>query len=183
MGSLGKKMFIAQAIDEFNKLKELLIPVHCKFDIDNITVSGSIRRGKESNIGDVDIILTTVNGTIHPDLHRYFEHYGYEIDASGDKLIRMIAPSGVQFDLYSVSDSSFYCMMAYLTGPSEYNIGMRAIARRKGYKLNQDNLIKLGTGEQIEIDSEEKLFNLLGCSYIEPRDRISFYDSLKHHKA
>lgn len=182
MGSLGKKMFIAEAMDEFDKLKKLLIPVHCKFNIDNITLSGSLRRGKESNIGDIDIILTTIDGNIHSDLHRYFEHYGYKIDASGDKLIRMLAPSGVQFDLYSVSESSFYCMMAYLTGPSEYNIGMRAIARKKGYKLNQDSLVELSTNNKVVIDSEEKLFNLLGCSYIEPRDRISFYDSLKYHK-
>lgn len=182
MGTLGKKTRIEEARSEFNKLKELLIPIHCEYNIDNITISGSIRRGKEVDIGDVDVILTTLDGTINPNLAPYLVNQGYEIDASGSKLIRMIAPSGVQIDIYSVDESHFYCMMAYLTGPSEYNIGMRVIAKKNGYKLNQNALIDNTSGNEIEIHSEEELFNKLGCKYIEPNNRINFYESLKFNR-
>ena len=182
MGTIGKKIRIEEAKFEFNKLKDLLIPIHCECDIDNITISGSIRRSKEVDIGDIDVVLTTLDGNINPNLSAYLIKSGYYIDANGPKLIRMLSKEGIQIDIYSVDESHFPCMMAYLTGPADFNIGMRVVAKRKGMRLNQNSLTKYDSGEEIYLKSEEDLFNKLGCKYIEPNNRINFYDSLKFNK-
>lgn len=180
MGSLGRKIDKVDAINEFNKFKELLLPKHCEYGVDNITLSGSLRRGKEYEIGDIDIIITTLDGKIPHMLTPMLKSSGYIIDASGENLIRMLTSDNIQLDIYSCTENQFPMMLAYLTGPGEYNIQMRAVAKRKGFKLNQVSLMK-GDGI-VEVNSEKHLFHILGCEYIEPQDRINFYDSVNYHK-
>lgn len=73
-------------------------------------------------------------------------------------------------------------MLTYLTGPSEFNIGMRSTARKLGYKLNQKSLIDMSTGTEIQLPNEESIFQLLGCSYINPEDRSNWYCNYKVNK-
>ena len=134
MGTLGKKLRVAEASDEYAKLRDLIIPIHCEYGIDNLNISGSLRRGKQIDIGDIDVVVTTIDGKFDSRLSKYLSDAGYIIDASGDKIIRMLTKSDVQIDLYATDESHFYPMMCYLTGPSQYNTGMRVVARKKGYK-------------------------------------------------
>ena len=179
MGTLGRKIDSQIAISEYNKLHSIIKSIHCNLGIDNMLISGSVRRDKNSDIGDIDIILVTLNGKIPAELSSILESNGYIINASGSALIRMLTSDDVQIDLYSCDEEQLPMMMCYLTGPSDYNIQMRAVAKRKGFKLNQVALMR--EEGQVIVSSEEHLFNILGCEYIEPIDRINFYDSLKYH--
>ena len=182
MGTLGRKIDHLTATTEYMKLRELIKKYHCQLGIDNILVSGSIRRNKRVDIGDVDVILVTTDGKISPKLAPILKNEGYSIDAAGSAMIRMLTEDEVQIDIYSCDEQQLPAMMAYLTGPSEYNIQMRSIAKKKGFKLNQVALMKAGTNDEVLLESEEHLFNILGCDFIEPEDRINFYDSIKYHK-
>lgn len=166
-----------------NMLKELY-PMHVEFDIDNIIVAGSIRRGKMSDIGDIDIILVTLTGEMHPQFNNYLANeLGIRIDAAGTKLIRAITSAGVQFDFYSCSEDQLPYMLAYLTGPQDFNIGMRSQARKLGYKLNQLGITDAKTGIYLNgIQNESQLFHLLGLNFIEPSRRTNWYQNYKEYK-
>ena len=184
MGTLGIRMDRDTAILATKNMLHELYPVHVAFDIDNIKVAGSIRRYKEYDIGDIDIVLVTLTGEMHPDFSNYLKQsLGFNIDASGSKLIRGLTANGVQFDFYSCSEDQLPFMMAYLTGPQDFNIGMRSQARKLGYKLNQFGITDAKTGIYLNgIQSEAQLFNLLGLNFIEPRNRTNWYQNYREYK-
>lgn len=183
MGTLGIKLdYEVASLAAVNMIDELK-HICCDYDIDNAIVAGSIRRLKKYDIGDIDIILVTTNGLIHPDFSKYLENeLGFRVDASGHKIVRALSHADVQFDFYSCTESELVPMLTYLTGPSEFNIGMRSTARKLGYKLNQKSLIDMSTGTEIQLPSEEFIFQLLGCSYINPEDRSNWYYNYKVNK-
>ena len=184
MGTLGIKMSREVAIQTTRNLLRELYPIHADYDIDNIIIAGSIRRGKTDDIGDIDIILVTISGEINPDFSRYLETtLEFKLDASGSKLIRGTTINGIQFDFYSCSEDQLPFMLAYLTGPQDFNIGMRSQARKLGYKLNQFSISDAKSGRFItSIQSESQLFNLLGVNFIEPSNRTNWYKNYKEYK-
>ena len=184
MGTLGIKMDRDIAIQITNRMLNGIYSVHVDFDIDNIIIAGSIRRGKTFDIGDIDIILVTLTGEIDPRFSDYLSNQlGFRVDASGAKLIRGLTPEGIQFDFYSCSEDQLPYMLSYLTGPQEFNIGMRSQARKLGYKLNQFGITDAKTGIYLNgIQNEAQLFNLLGVNYIEPINRNNWYQNYKEYK-
>lgn len=183
MGTLGIKLdYEVASLAAVNMIDELK-HICCDYDIDNAIVAGSIRRLKKYDIGDIDIILVTTNGLIHPDFSKYLENeLGFRVDASGHKIVRALSHADVQFDFYSCTESELVPMLTYLTGPSEFNIGMRSTARKLGYKLNQKSLTDMSTGNEIQLPNEESIFQLLGCNYINPEDRSNWYYNYKVNK-
>lgn len=184
MGTLGIRMDRRTASQCVNNLLKEIYPTHIDFDIDNILVAGSIRRGKLNDIGDIDIILVTLSGEIPKGFSDYLANeLGFSIDAAGSKLVRSLTSSGVQFDFYSCLEDQFPYMLAYLTGPQEFNIGMRSQARKLGYKLNQFGLTDTKTGAMIQgIQNEHQLFTLLGLNFIDPSKRGSWYQNYRDYK-
>ena len=184
MGTLGRRMDRDTAILTTQNMLRELYSIHVDFDIDNIIIAGSIRRYKQEDLGDIDIILVTVNGEIHPQFSCYLrDNFDFQIDASGSKLLRGLTANGIQFDFYSCTEDQLPFMMAYLTGPQDFNIGMRSQARKLGYKLNQFGITDAKTGIYLNgIQSEAQLFNLLGLNFIEPRNRTNWYQNYKEYK-
>lgn len=183
MGTLGIKVSYETAKEAANHMIQHIREVCCDYNIDNAIVAGSVRRHKTTDIGDIDIILVTTDGQIHPQFSMYLQSsLGFRIDAGGSKLVRSISPAGIQFDFYSCSESEIGPMLAYLTGPDTWNIGMRSTARNLGYKLNQKALIRLSDQSQIQIVSEVDLFHVLGCKYIEPENRVDWYHSYRSNR-
>lgn len=182
MGTVGKKLRVRTALENYMSFMDKVRPFHVQYGIDNIILSGSIRRGKEINIGDIDLILVTTDGNIHPDFPAFLSSIGFELDASGDKLIRALTSERVQFDFYACTEEESFFMSCYLTGPSEFNIGMRSQAKKLGYKLNQKSMIQQSSGEEMKVSSETEIFNMLGCNYIPAKDRINWFKDSKIFK-
>lgn len=181
MGTLGIKMDRQTALRAVDAMRTLLLRVHTEYGIDNIVVAGSVRRGKET-IGDIDIVLVTSTGEMDPNLSQYLQQNGLNLDAAGSKLIRGLTEEQIQFDFYSCTEDQYPFMIAYLTGPQDFNIGMRSQARKLGYKLNQFGLADLN-GQYLDgIVSEAQLFHALGCEFIDPKDRTNWYQNLRDHK-
>lgn len=183
MGTLGIKLdYEVASLAALNMIDELKL-VCCDYNIDNAIVAGSIRRMKKYDIGDIDIILVTTDGLIHPDFTKYLkDELEFSIDAGGSKLVRSVSCKDVQFDFYSCNESELVPMLSYLTGPSEFNIGMRSTARKLGYKLNQKSLVRLSDNSEVQLPNEESIFQILGCRYINPEDRTNWYNNYKDNK-
>ena len=63
--------------------------------------------------------------------------------------------------------------MLYFTGSGEFNKNMRLFAKKKGYKLNEYGLYKIGKDKELKMKThtEKDIFTLLGLDYIEPQNR------------
>lgn len=134
---------------------------------------GSYRRGAKT-IGDLDIIIF-LNGkrvNIFPMLIKAISIY---LIRSGDSVMSLLAkvPHNhvIRCDFFICEVGTCPEYVQYGTGSREHNIKMRAIAKSKGFKLNQYGLYCIGTGKKIDIKSEQELYEFLGQEYPPPSCR------------
>lgn len=119
-----------------------------------IYLCGSLRR-KEKMVNDIDLLITS-NITVS-DIEKI--DGVVEMTAKGTNHIYFIYNTGkfnISFNLFILTNETipwkdvevdswrdcFGSMMMHLTGPSGYNIGLRVIAKKLGYKINQYGIFK-----------------------------------------
>jgi len=128
---------------------------------DNFFLAGSARRGKKEDLHDLDVIYV---GESVPPIP------GHTAFVKGKDITRLtIADESV--DIYRTDPENFGAMMLFLTGPQEYNIIMRAKAKRKGMLLNQKGLYTRDTRELIASKTEKDIYDAMGMNYKEPELR------------
>jgi DNA polymerase (family 10) len=132
---------------------------------------GSLRR-KASTIGDIDISVATKNGK---EIINYFCKYPKKrrIIERGDKSASILLPGEIRVDL-KVSDPSKYgSLLQHFTGSKHHNIALREYALKKGLSLSEYGIKKINSKAKRlnKFTSEEKFYNYLGLSYIEPELR------------
>jgi len=162
---------------KYNPLQS--IPRHLIEDFEkkcpNVYFAGSYRRGKSSS-GDIDIITTK-------DIDKTFKELNYNNSAvvykQGEDIISFLfninsdGKTYVQVDLFYVAPSDLIPMLTYATGSKKFNVRMRGIAKRMGYKLNQKGLYYKDSIELVKkFKTEKDLFNILKMDYLEPKDRL-----------
>ena len=127
----------------------------------NFYLSGSARRGKKEDLHDLDVIYV---GEKVPEIPS-------AIAFVGGKDISRFMIMGERVDIYRTDAESFGAMMLFLTGPQQYEIILRAKAKRKGMLLNQKGLYTRDTRELIASKTEEDIYNAMGLNYKEPELR------------
>jgi len=76
---------------------------------------------------------------------------------------------GVQVDMYHALPEQWGAMCLFLTGNAQFNIRLRLIAKKHGFKLNEKGL---WSGEnQVAGKDERQMFDVLGLEWLEPVDR------------
>jgi DNA polymerase (family 10) len=132
------------------------------------TICGSYRRNKPV-LHDIDIMVPA-------------EHYD-DLLARLIVLVYMRGPmrcSGfirvgrvyVQADICAYAPESYACMLLYFTGSREFNIKMRAVAKKKGFCLNQTGLYKLSAPEKpLKVPDELTIFKKLKQPYVRAENR------------
>lgn len=141
----------------------------CK-DFDQIQYAGSLRR-KMKTIGDVDILTT---GSNHEAMMKHFLAYPgtKQVLADGATKCSIVTNTDMQVDLRAVSEESFGAALFYFTGPKHFNIHVRTIALKRGWKINEYGLYE---GENLLASrTEEDIFELLGLPYMTPEQREDF---------
>lgn len=140
--------------------------------IKNPIIVGSYRRNKPTS-GDIDILydgsdldkLLTKLSELHKDK--------WTIYSKGDMKIAGIFHLNknkcVEIDLWICDQKNKHAMLLYSTGSKNFNIIMRMVAKRKGFKLNQYGLFK--DQVLIETKSEKDIFDKLGMKYKDPQFR------------
>lgn len=174
--------------DKINKLNKELKD-NKKFIL---TICGSYRRGK-SYSNDIDILVSkkgTKKGGKNMDKYlvdfvdllkkRWKKNMGRSllIDDMTDNLttkymgfLRWHNNPPRRVDIRFITYDSYYTALLYFTGSGEFNVVMRNIAREKGYKLSEYSLVRIEGNKRVAIDSEKKVFDILGMDYIEPELR------------
>jgi DNA polymerase (family 10) len=134
-------------------------------------ICGSIRR-KHQIVGDIDIVVNRQIDYVVAALD------GLEpvIIAQGDSKAEVII-NGVYVDLVRSTLDEWGAAVCYLTGGKVFNIRLRGLAKKKGYKLNQHGLFNK-SGNKVASMVEEDIFEALHEPYVTPdqRDNPSILD-------
>ena len=137
------------------------LKLYCK----KIQIAGSIRRG-EKNPGDIDIVLIPKN---KKKIGEILEKKGRKILGGEQKVFFRIEEIEVEL-YYTTSEEWGAALLAYSSRRGS-GIGLRIIARLKGFKLNQHGLFNRKTGKRIAGKTEEEIYKALGRKWKKPEER------------
>lgn len=134
-----------------------------------IEPAGSARRRKET-VGDLDILILSTRPEEVVERFVSMPRVSRVI-SQGTTRSTVIIGANLQVDLRVIPPESYGSALQYFTGSKAHNIKLRAIAVKKGYKLNEYGLFDRETGERIAGETEEGVYKALGLEWIEPELR------------
>ncbi len=166
-GSSGRAI-LGFAMPQINSIEEQLKKLK---EVEKLTVAGSARRKKET-IGDIDILVVS---TKPEPIMDYFTSMAQvvRVYAKGRTKSSVRTRMGLDVDLRIVPKESYGAALNYFTGSKDHNVALRQVAIKKGYKLNEYGLFKVGRGKEKMVAgaTEEEVYAALGLDYIEPELR------------
>jgi len=162
----SQRFLYSQAWDEASAILKVVRAVP---GVTRSFIGGSLRRCRET-IGDLDILATATNAAPVMDAFVSMGKVATVI-GKGPTKSSVILNSGIHVDLRVVPDDGFAAAAHYFTGSKEHNTEVRAIAKKRGYKLNEYGLYKNDSDEVIPLATEESLFEFLGMDFVPPELR------------
>ena len=132
-----------------------------------VVVAGSYRRRRDT-VGDLDLVVTAADAAAVGDRLVRYENVG-EVLAHGGTRTTIVLRSGIHVDVRAVPEESYGAAVLYFTGSKAHNIALRAIAVRRGWKLNEYGLFS--GKRRIAGLTEEEIYKKLGLAYIPPEMR------------
>ena len=132
-----------------------------------IVISGSVRRRRET-IGDLDLLVDATDSKAVMDA--FVSHSDVSsISAQGQTKSSVRLTSGIQVDLRILPEESFGAGLQYFTGNVDHNVKLRAIAQKKGLRLNEYGLYK--DEKQVAGKDEVGIYKMLRLDFIPPELR------------
>jgi len=135
--------------------------------VKHVVPAGSYRRCKET-VGDIDLLVSATRGSKATERFANYEEIE-EVMSQGSTRSTVRLRSGIQVDIRVVPEASFGAALHYFTGSKEHNIALRALAQRKGLKINEYGVFR--GEERIAGRTETEVFQALGLPFIEPEMR------------
>ncbi len=129
-----------------------------------IQVAGSIRR-KEKNPYDIDIVLIPKN---REKLENFIKTWGKFIQGGEHESTWKI--EGVKVELYYTVNNEWGAALLAYSAKKGSAIGLRVIAKKKGFLLNNHGLFNIKTGRKIAGKTEREIYSALGRPYKKPED-------------
>jgi len=131
----------------------------------NLEIAGSIRRKSPSPI-DVDIVLIPKS---KKKIIEYLTKKGKYLQGGDKKAAFNI--KGVKLEVYFATKKTWGAHLISYTGPFQYSIGLRMLAKRKGYLLNQYGLFTKKYNKYISGKTEKSIYKALGKKWKAPELR------------
>jgi len=159
-----ERMLLAAAIQTAN---EFVGPLEKLSYVKKISPAGSLRRQKET-VRDVDILI--VSSKPAKVMDKFTElPLVKKIQAKGITKSSVLTQQDTQVDCRVVADKSFGAALLYFTGSKNFNIKLRTIAIKMGFKINEYGIF--AKEKYLAGRTEEEIFKLLKMSYIPPELR------------
>ena len=130
-----------------------------------IQIAGSIRR-KNPNPGDIDIVLIPKT---KEKLEEFMQKKGKFIQGGEHESTWKI--EGVKVELYYTTNDEWGATLLAYSSKKGAEIGLRIIARFKGFKLTQHGLFNRKTGKRIAGKTEKEIYGALRRRYKEAWER------------
>lgn len=140
------------------------ISPYCK----KIQIVGSIRR-KQPDPVDIDIVLIPKNQKTKKIIEKILESKGKRILGGEQKAYFKI--EGVEVELYYTNKEEWGAALLAYSSKTGAGIGLRIVAMKKGFKLNQHGLFDRKTGKRIAGKTEQEIYHALGRPWKKPEDR------------
>jgi DNA polymerase (family 10) len=141
---------------------------------DRIEIAGSLRRNRPQ-VHDIDIVgLPSGNGSRWRSALEDMINRGSLVPVrGGDKAQCYIAAkTGIQVDIYRAEQRTWATLLLIRTGSREHNIRLAQRARELGLKLRASgDGVETGSGDLLDVYSEEEIFSLLKLPYLTPERR------------
>jgi len=132
-----------------------------------IRLVGSIRR-KEKNPVDIDIALIPKSEKDKDKIENTLKEEGRFVQGGEKRATFRI--KGVKVELYYTNKEEWGATLLAYSSEFGAGIGLRMVAKRKGFKLSQHGLFTK-SGRRIAGRTEEQIYHALGRKYKEPRNR------------
>jgi DNA polymerase (family X) len=132
-----------------------------------VVMAGSYRRRRDT-VGDLDAVVTAKDGAAVGERLVTYENVA-EVLAHGPTRTTVVLRSGLQVDVRAVPEQCYGAALLYFTGSKAHNIALRAIAVRRGWKLNEYGLFS--GRRRIAGATEEEIYKKLGLAFIPPELR------------
>ena len=134
----------------------------------SLMLAGSVLREKEDGINNLGLIFI---GKVFPmhlfpvgDMESLPKVTGFDI--------LEFKYQGEQIHIHRTDKDKIGAMLLHLTGPKEYSIYTRSIAKRKGLKLNKHGLFQ--GSKCLASRTEKEILEKLGLKVISPVERNKF---------
>jgi DNA polymerase/3'-5' exonuclease PolX len=85
----------------------------------------------------------------------------------------------LKMDIFWVDGGNYQMLCLFATGSGDFNVFMRRMAIRRGYKLNQNGLWK---ADKLVSKKVGEIFDILNIKYVPPRYRSSKYSGRWKYK-
>ena len=135
--------------------------------VGTIDVAGSFRR-RCATVGDVDLLVAAKNGRTVADLFVAYPHV-MRVLAHGPTRSSVLLKSGLQADLRVVRRASYGAALHYFTGSKAHTIAVRAMAVKRGLKINEYGVFR--GARSIAGRTEEEVYRAVGLRFVPPELR------------
>ncbi len=155
-----------EAEKEANNIIKQLKPMK---ELKQITTAGSVKR-KKPFVRDLDILASSNNPEKVTDAFTKIKNV-QKILGKGSTKATIILKSGIQADIRVIKPESWGAALLYFIGSKNYNISLRRIAIKQGFKLSEYGLFDKKTGKMLPSSTEELITKRLGVKWLKPEDR------------
>ena len=142
-------------------------------EVGQAVAAGSFRRRRET-VGDLDFLVTCRAGAAGAGaaaiMERFLAYAAVErVLSRGETRSTVLLRGGLQVDLRVVEEDSYGAALHYFTGSKAHSVALRAVAVRRGLKINEYGVFR--GEERVAGRSEEEVYAALGLPYIQPELR------------
>ena len=141
------------------------VEAHMKPMVDKIMACGSYRRGSQM-IGDIDFVIIPKEGYTLPNMLPPNQGVNWVGENKAQVII-----DGEKVDFKVTTPDAWGATILYFTGPADFNIKYRIMAKKQGKKLNEYGVWDRDTETYLAGKTEQDVYTELGRPYKEPKDR------------
>ena len=141
---------------------------HIKPFVDRHLACGSYRRGAQM-VGDIDFVIIPKAGVTLPQMLPPNDG----INWVGDNKAQVII-DGEKVDFKVTTPDAWGATILYFTGPADFNIKYRWMAKKRGMKLNEYGLWDRATDAYIAGASEQDIYDVLKRPFRDPDQRTGW---------
>jgi len=138
--------------------------------VQHVEPAGSVRRMQET-VGDIDLLVSSADPESVMSATRELAIVA-EVVGSGATKTSVRTTAGPQVDVRVVAPDQFGAALQYFTGDKDHNVHLRAIAKRRGLKINEYGVFRIAEdgsqGERVAGATEEEIYAALGFAQTPP---------------
>ena len=137
--------------------------------VEQIELAGSLRRMKET-VKDIDVLVTSKTPARVMEVFLGLPNVA-DVLVHGDTKSSVRLREKIQVDLRVVEPACFGAALQYFTGSKQHNIRVRALAQRRGLKVNEYGVFEETGDRRVAGATEEEVYRAVGLACIPPEIR------------